>query len=146
MLKLALASCGSPTFYHHMFSWSTLSEPRSRYTLTQRHLTCFPQLVVLASLYLLIQKDFFQGPWQKHAICFALLCLMMQIFWLLHVSEIKTNLLSSHPPWHGSENCQVTRKATPRQVLGIFPAVATSFQRCHVDVTSGHVRLSSRLC
>lgn len=51
-----------------------------------------------------------------------------------------TNFLSSHPPWHGSENWQVTRKATPSQVLGISSAVATSFQRCHVDVTSCHVR------
>lgn len=57
-----------------------------------------------------------------------------------------TDLLSSHPPWHGSENWQVTRKATPSRVLGTFPAVATSFQRCHVDVTSCHVTLSCRLC
>lgn len=51
--------------------------------LTERHLTGFTQLAVLAPLHLLIREDFLQRPGQKHALGFAVFCLRLRVLLLL---------------------------------------------------------------
>lgn len=44
---------------------------------TERHLTGFAQLAVLAPLHLLVREDFLQRPGQKHALGFTVLRLRL---------------------------------------------------------------------
>lgn len=112
--------------------------------LTERHLTGFAQLAVLAPLHLLIREDFLQRPGQKHALGFAVLCL--QLLWcslllLLHLSVLFPLLLQAVIFGLNPARKQVTREANESPIggspVGLLPQLSAAML-----LTSYHVILS----
>lgn len=99
---------------------------------TERHLTGFAQLAVLAPLHLLIREDFLQRPRQKHALRFTVLCLRLRVllllllWWpllllLLHLSVLLPLLSQAVIFGLALRIKQVTRKANESQAIGVSP-------------------------
>lgn len=98
---------------------------------------------MLASLHLLIGEDFFQGPGQKHALCFVLLRLFMQRSRLLHVSVlIPPAFQAIIAGW----SCEFVSTDESHSKLGYCCLPGSCYliltPPCWVDVTSRDAQLS----